>query len=123
VEVLLDVVQLLLELLLELLELLLQDGLLELKLLLVLVLVLQVGLLALELLQLAWPRWHHRSRQRLWQESSWHHASTIHWYRFSRPSRLCRCASCRWFVHQQRMRAPRRPTTSPLCSVFSWSSS
>jgi hypothetical protein len=26
-------------------------------------------------------------------------------------------------VHQQRMRAPRRPTTSPLCSVFSWSSS
>ena len=60
-EVLLDVVQLLLELLLELLELLLQDGLLELKLLLVV----QVGLLALELLQLAWPRWHHRSRQRL----------------------------------------------------------
>jgi hypothetical protein len=26
-------------------------------------------------------------------------------------------------VHQQQMRALRRPTTSPLCSVFSWSSS
>jgi hypothetical protein len=73
--------------------------------------------------QLAWPRWHHRNRQRLWQVSNWHHASTVRWCRFSRPSRLFRCASCQWFVHQQRMRAPRRPTTSPLCSVFSWSSS
>jgi hypothetical protein len=79
--------------------------------------------LLLELQRQAWPRWHRRNRQRLWQESSWHHASTVHWYRFSRPSRLCRCASCRWFVHQQQMRALRRPTTSPLCSVFSWSSS
>jgi hypothetical protein len=88
----------------------------------------QDELLELELelrlrLQQDGPRWHRRNRQRLSQVSSWHHASTVRWYRFSRPSRLCRCASCRWFVHQQRMQAPRRPTTSPLCSVFSWSSS
>jgi hypothetical protein len=84
----------------------------------------QDELLELELeLQQDGPRWLRRNRQRLSQVSSWHHASTVRWYRFSRPSRLCRCASCRWFVHQQRMQAPRRPTTSPLCSVFSWSSS
>ena len=56
-------------------------------------------------LQQAGPRWLRRNRQRLWQVSSWHHASTIRLCRFSRPGRLCRCASCRWFEHQQRMRA------------------
>jgi hypothetical protein len=91
-----------------------QDELLELELELELLLALQ---------RLAWPRWHRRNRQRLWQVSSWHHASTVRWCRFSRPSRLCRCASCRWFEHQQRMRALLTPTASLLCSVFSWSSS
>jgi hypothetical protein len=81
------------------------------------------GVLLEQQQRLAWPRWHRRNQRLLLRVSSWHHASTVRWCRFSRPSRLCRCASCRWFEHQQRMRALRRPTTSPLCSVFSWSSS
>ena len=68
-------------------------------------------------------QWRHRNLRRRWRGSSWRCASTVHWCRFSKPAHQCHCASYQWFVRQRRLRELRRPTTSPLCSVSSWSSS
>jgi hypothetical protein len=68
-------------------------------------------------------QWRHRNLRRRWRGSSWRCASTVHWCHFSKPAHRCHCASCQQFVRQRRLRELRRPTTSPLCSVSSWSSS
>ena len=48
------------------------------------------------------PQWHRHSPQRRWQASSWHHASKVLAYRFSRPSQRQHCASCQQFERLRR---------------------
>ena len=60
-------------------------------------------------------RWHRRNRQQPLRGSSWHCASSIQLYRFSRPFRLCRCASCLRIVHLRRLPRQLKPTPLPVC--------
>ncbi len=47
-------------------------------------------------------QWHHHSRLRPWQASSWHRASSILGCRFSKPAHWRNCASCQQFERRRR---------------------
>ena len=53
------------------------------------------------------PQSHRHNLQQRLLVSSWNHASSIHWCRFSRPTHWCHCASCQWFGRRRRSRVLR----------------